>query len=138
MRTVAGDPVPFADFEGKTVFLTFWKPNCGTCLSELPYLQSLYEKIENDDIAFAMVAIDDSDDWLGFIAKHGLTFPIYVAKDYPDMYRTGTVPSTFILSPDGTVAARFRGVAKWDDDSSVNFLRGLTLSSPAEETLQEE
>ncbi len=134
MKTVAGDDVPFADFKGKVVFLTFFKPTCSSCKSELPHLQALYDEIENDDIEFALVSVDGQteEEWLTFMQEHDVSFPIYVAEEgRPAVFRTGTVPTTFILDTEGKIAARYQGAAAWNDESSVNYLRGLALSGAA-------
>lgn len=125
IQTLAGETHHFSEFKGTVIFLTFWRPGCPHCESELPFLQDLYDKIQDDDIAFVTVVVRNADGALDLIAELDLTFPIYTLEDdRPKMYKTG-VPSTFIISPDGRIAFRNRGAARWNDDTSIAFMRGL-------------
>lgn len=135
-QTLEGADFHFSALKGKAVFLTFWSPTCELCIAELPFIQSLYEETESDGIEIAMVSVQKSARIVELIDEYNLTFPIYVLEgERPEAYDTGTVPSTFILAPDGKIAYRKRGPARWDDESSLGFLRRLaaTPASPAGE-----
>lgn len=126
LETLAGEPFHFSTLKGKVVFLTVWRAGCEFCEAELPFLQNLYDQTREDGIAFITVALKRNDRILDLVAEHDLTFPIYIVKgDRPKMYKTGIIPSTFILSPEGKLAFRFRGPARWDDDTCAAFMRGL-------------
>lgn len=125
LETLAGDPFHFSELKGKVVFLTVWRAGCEFCEAELPFLQNLYDKTGEDGFAFVAVAEKD-DRIVDLVAEYDLTFPIYTYEgERPKVYTTGIVPSTFILSPEGKVAFRFRGASRWDDDTCVAFMREL-------------
>lgn len=128
----SGENVSLAGFRGKTIVLTVWNPTCGSCLAELPHLQSLYEKVADDkNIAFMAVAVDHAEKLPDIIQEHDLTFPIYTFEgDRPAEYDMGGVPSTFIIAPDGTFAVRYKGAARWDDETAVRYLKGLQAGAP--------
>ena len=66
------------------------------------------------------------DTLLDLVVEHDLTMPIYTYEgERPELYGINTVPFTFILAPDGTVAMRYKGAARWDDNATVEFMRGL-------------
>ena len=128
LQDLGGDDFDFATLRGKTVFLTVWKPSCPVCVAELPYLQLLYDKTRGDGIEFAIVATERSDKILDYVVEFDLTYPIYTyAGDRPAMYQTGKTPSTFVIASDGKLAFRWPGAARWDDESFINYLRGLSL-----------
>lgn len=126
LETLSGEPFHLSELKGKVAFLTLWRPGCAYCEAELPFLQDLYDKTRQDDIAFATVAVSNKEGVLDLIVEHDLTFPIYFFDgERPKVYKTGSVPATFILSPSGKIAFRYKGAAKWDDDSSIAFMRSL-------------
>jgi thiol-disulfide isomerase/thioredoxin len=128
LQDLGGDDFDFSTLKGKTVFLSVWSPDCPYCVAELPYLQSLYEKTRDDGIEFAVVSVKESDKVLDLMIEYNLTYPIYTYKeDRPELYQTGKTPSTFIIAPDGKLAFRWMGPARWDDDSFINYLRGLSI-----------
>jgi peroxiredoxin len=134
LKNLGGDEFDFSTLKGKTVFLTAWNPKCHNCIAELPYLQSLYERIQDDDIEFVTVTFKHSDETvdevLDLMAEYDLTFPIYmdeVEADRPLVYNPGQTPATFVISPDGKVAFRWMGPARWDDESFISYLRGLSI-----------
>lgn len=132
VETIEGEPVEFSEFRGKVTFLTFFKPSCVSCRSQYANIETLYGELKDEGVEFAMVSLDPHDDWAAYRKEHGISFPIYRAmEEYPEMYSTGTVPSTFILDRNGRVAARFKGAAAWDDASVEAFLLALTKSEPA-------
>ncbi len=125
LETLAGDPFHFSELRGKVVFLVVWRAGCEFCEAELPFLQNLYEKTGEEGLAFVTVAEKD-DRILDLVAEYDLTFPIYTYEgERPEVYQTGMVPSTFVLSPEGKLAFRWRGAARWDDDTCVAFMREL-------------
>jgi peroxiredoxin len=130
IETLAGEAVPFSEFRGRPVFLTIFRPSCHVCELELPHLQSLYEQTADLGVAHIAISIQQSDKILSLIADYGLTFPVYVTtSDRPDVFKTGTVPSTFIITPEGKIAFVYKGPAQWDDASVVSFLKELAKTN---------
>lgn len=127
-----GKEMSLSDFRGKTIVLTVWNPTCGSCKLELPHLQKLYEQVADDDnIAFMAVAIANEDKIPDLIQEYDLTMPLYTSQgDRPPEYSLGGVPSTFIIAPDGTFAVRYKGAARWDDETAVRYLKGLQAGTP--------
>ena len=127
-----GEPMSLSEFRGKTIVLTVWNPTCGSCKLELPHLQNLYERIADDkNVAFMAVAVSNEDKRPEIIQDYDLTMPIYTFEgDQPAEYSMGGVPSTFIIAPDGTFAVRYKGAARWDDETAVRYLKGLQAGTP--------
>ena len=127
-----GDEMSLAEFRGKTIVLTVWNPTCGSCKLELPHLQSLYDQIADDkNIAFMAVAVANEDKLPEIIQEYDLTMPLYTYEgDRPREYDLSGVPSTFIIAPDGTFAVRYKGAARWDDETAVRYLKGLQAGAP--------
>ncbi|MBI4559448.1 MAG: TlpA family protein disulfide reductase [Candidatus Hydrogenedentes bacterium] len=132
--TLDGQKLAMAETKGQTVFLSFWNPSCWACLAQMQSVQRLYEQVADAGIRFVCVAVEgEPEEILQEAEEQGLTFPVYRYTDpRPDAYVTNGVPSTFILTPDGHVAMRQVGGAKWDEPNVVSYLRGLAALSAAE------
>ncbi len=114
------------DAKGKVVFLNFWATWCVPCLAEMPSIQRLYEKTKDDGIIFLIVSQEDNATVSQYLSGKGYTFPVYTLQgEPPPNFKSDTIPATFILSPDGKVAFKHIGAAKWDDEKSIAFLRAL-------------
>ncbi|MDP7640412.1 MAG: TlpA disulfide reductase family protein [Candidatus Hydrogenedentes bacterium] len=128
LQDLGGDDFDLAALRGKTVFLTVWRSGCPICVAELSYLQSLYEKTREDAIEFVIVSTEQSERILDLVVEFDLTYPIYTYEgERPALYSTGKTPSTFVIAPDGKLAFRWVGAARWDDEAFINYLRGLSL-----------
>jgi thiol-disulfide isomerase/thioredoxin len=125
-----GKPANLLDFRGKVVFLNLWATWCPPCVAEMPGIQHLYEQIDTSKVAFVMLSLDEKiEKTRRFIKRKGYTFPVYqLTADVPDAYSTASIPTTFVIAPDGRIVVRKEGMAKYDDEKFVSFLR--TLSKP--------
>ena len=126
LKSLDGQDFNMTDAKGKVVFLNMWATWCAPCLAEMPSIQRLYEKAKDDGVVFIIASQEDKAAVSQFIKERGYTFPVYTLHgDPPAVFRAEILPTTFILSPDGKIAFKHVGFAKWDDESSVQFLRSL-------------
>ncbi|ARS34674.1 TlpA family protein disulfide reductase [Pontibacter actiniarum] len=128
MRTLDGSTVSFESLKGKVIFLNIWATWCPPCVAEMPNIQSLYEKVGSDKIAFVMLSVDEGgmEKVQKFIAKKGFTFPVYMpAGQLPQEFYSNAIPTTFIISPDGQVVARQEGMAEYDTKEVRDFLQSM-------------
>ncbi|AHM62367.1 alkyl hydroperoxide reductase [Flammeovirgaceae bacterium 311] len=128
MVDLEGNTVAFESLEGKVVFLNIWATWCPPCVAEMPNIQSLYEKVGSDKIAFVMLSVDEGG--MGkvkkFIARKGFTFPVYMpAGPLPQEFYSQAIPTTFILSPEGKIVARQEGMAEYDTREVRDFLQSM-------------
>jgi len=99
---------------GGPALLAFFKVSCPTCQLTFPFLERLAA-----GSAFQVIGIsqDDGGDTQGFMRRFGVTFPMLLDKSedgYPasNAYGITTVPSMFLIEPDGRIAAAFNGFSK--------------------------
>ena len=121
--------VHLSSFEGKTVFLNLWATWCAPCLAEMPYIQRLYEDMQ-DEVVFVTISTDDDPAVAQrFIEEKGYTFPVYrVAGPMPELYRSPTLPTTWVISPGGKLATVHAGMANYDTKGFRTFLRSLSTT----------
>ena len=127
LETLDGEPVHMESFRGRTIFLNLWATWCAPCLAEMPYIQGLYDEVGEEGIEFVAIATDDDPDIARrFIENKGYTFPTYrVVGVMPERYRSPTLPTTWVISPDGKVATVHAGMANYNTRGFRSFIRSL-------------
>ena len=125
--------------EKKAVLINFWYSTCGPCVNEFPYMQSAYEKYQ-DDIAIIALNNYPSDtlqDVKDFKESMGLTFD--VAKDFTTLgsaFNVSGYPTSIMVDRYGTICLIEVGgltsekpfVAVFDHFSAVNYKQQLLTS----------
>jgi len=133
IKDLNGTIVDFKTFKGKTIFLNMWATWCGPCRFEMPSIQKLYDQVDQDKIVFVMLSLDQDNSVekvVNFVKEKEYTFPVYLPKGYlPDQLQVRTIPTTFVISPEGKIAAQEIGAANYDTDEFKTFLEGLGVTN---------
>ncbi len=127
---VDGKPVEFAKFRGRPILLNLWATWCGPCLQEMPSIAALAEnpRLKAKGFAVVCVSVDESAATLRrFVEGKPWKMTILRATSLPPAFLTDGIPATFLIAPDGRVAAAQVGAARWDDPSVVDFLEKLAV-----------
>jgi thiol-disulfide isomerase/thioredoxin len=126
IKSLDGQDFKMGGLKGKVVFLNFWATWCPPCVAEMPSIQRLHDQLDKERVRFVCVSQEEARKVAEFVKEKGFTFPVYTMREEPPaVFRSRGIPVTFILSPDGKVAFKHVGGAKWDDKTSVDFIRGL-------------
>ncbi|MBB6610595.1 TlpA family protein disulfide reductase [Pontibacter sp. Tf4] len=128
MVDLEGNQVTFESLKGKVVFLNIWATWCPPCIAEMPNIQSLYDKVGSDKIAFVMLSVDEGgmEKVKKFIDKKKYTFPVYMpASNFPQEFYSNAIPTTFIISPEGKIIAKQEGMADYDTPEVAEFLKNM-------------
>lgn len=127
-----GKVVPFESLRGKVIFLNVWATWCPPCIAEMPGIQKLYNSVDTSKIAFVMLSVDEGgrEKVKKFIDRKGYTFPVYTPlSGIPAAFQSSAIPTTFILSPEGTLVARQEGMANYNTQKMREFLGSLMIKS---------
>ncbi|WP_028376762.1 TlpA family protein disulfide reductase [Leeuwenhoekiella sp. MAR_2009_132] len=118
--------VSLKSLSDKPIFLNFWATWCPPCIAEMPGISNLYQD-QKDEVNFVLVSFDtDFQKARDFKAKKGYTFPIYrIANDLPDMYNTGSLPTTICIDAQSNLALTHMGMADYDTQDFRNYLNSL-------------
>ena len=95
--------------------VAFFKISCPVCQFTFPFLERLYRRYGSGDVAFLGISQDNAADAKDFAREFGVTFPILVdEKGYPvsNGYGLSSVPTFFLIEPDGTVRVSCMGFGK--------------------------
>jgi peroxiredoxin len=127
---INGDNLNFDEQRGKVVFINFWATWCAPCIAEMPSIQSLYERFENDpDVVFVMISVDSKKAKAKkFIDKKEFTFPVYYpnASRIPNVYSSDVIPTTYVIDKEGYIVYKKNGMASYDSDKFIEFINNLT------------
>jgi thiol-disulfide isomerase/thioredoxin len=125
-----GHAVPFSTFRGKAVFLNFWATWCAPCIAEMPDIQQLYDQF-GDRVAFILISDESPERISSFMEGRGFDMPVYVRRGgAPDDFASRSIPTTFVISPQGQVVIRKTGVAKWNSNRMQQLMESL-IPEPA-------
>lgn len=126
-----GQKLQADELKSKVVFLNFWATWCAPCVAEMPGIHQLYQSVNPEEIAFVMVSVDENTEKLKrFIERKGYTFPVYLPEGpLPDVYQTRSIPTTFVISPQGKIVFEEEGMANYDTEDFKNFLAKYKINT---------
>jgi thiol-disulfide isomerase/thioredoxin len=130
VKDLDGKKVSMKELKGKVIFLNLWATWCGPCRVEMPSIQNLYNAVDKDRVVFVMLSLDQENQKHKieqFVNDKEFTFPVYQpASPLPQLLRVNTIPTTFIIGPDGKVASKKTGMANYDTKEMRVFLQELS------------
>jgi len=107
-----GEFASLADYRGQWVLANVWASWCNPCRDEAPALERFFRRHGGEN--FTVLGIDSrdaSDEALEFVEEFGLTYPSVRdgSGDYAEAFGATGVPESFLIDPDGKVAAVWAG-----------------------------
>jgi peroxiredoxin len=119
LPNVDGNLVHLGSFKGKVIFLNFWATWCPPCIQEMPWMESLYQRLKGREFEMVAVSIDEKGkETVGpFMEKYSLTLPVLLDRDkkISALYGITGVPETFIINKQGVVDLKIIGPQNWTD-----------------------
>lgn len=116
LESLSGEVKKLSDYRGKKVFLNFWASWCGPCKTEMPYMESYYEKYGSvDNIEIVAVNMTNSErnkeKIEDFVEENRLTFPVLLDTqgEVEKLYKVIGYPTTYLINEDGLIVDGFTG-----------------------------
>jgi cytochrome c biogenesis protein CcmG/thiol:disulfide interchange protein DsbE len=108
LHTFEGGQISFSELRGEVLVVNFWASWCKPCEQEAAELQQAHELYGGDGVVFLGVDyVDTETEAKAYLKKFGITYP-----NGPDLgtrisqaFRIRGVPETYIIGPDGKLAA---------------------------------
>lgn len=105
---VNGQLVSLSDFRGKTVYLSFWRTDCGLCMVEQPHAQELARKLQGHDVVLVNIGVDENEQtWRSVVQSRGLSgVQLYLQGQGHELarkYGLKDVPAYFLIDETGTI-----------------------------------
>ncbi|MGD2121775.1 MAG: redoxin family protein [Gemmatimonadota bacterium] len=120
LETLLGDSMASQSLDGKVTVINFWGTWCGPCVLEMPGIQELSEKYENDDrVVVLTLSNDENPDVIHrFMEKEEFNFPVLLDDGYVREVGVSAFPTTWFVGPDGRIHFKKRG---WSEDLVQEF-----------------
>jgi len=111
VQEIAGD---------KLTLLNFWATYCVPCRKEMPLLNALHEKYEDDNVQVVGIAIDDSrtvSRVKPLIKSLKLDYPVYLDTEQKlyKHFNTKAMPFSILVAPGGAVIWEHTGYVPGDE-----------------------
>jgi len=108
LTTFEGGQVSTADLKGQVIVVNFWASWCKPCEQEALELEQAYQTYKDQGVAFLGVDyVDIEREAVAYLERFGISYP-----NGPDLgtrisqaFRTQGVPETYVIRPDGRIAA---------------------------------
>ena len=122
-----GGKVQLSDYKGQVIFINFWASWCPPCLAEMPEIEKLYTELSGKGVVFFMVSLDkDPEKAKKLLAKKQYPFPAYqLAGSLPSSYPVPSIPTTYVISPEGKIAFSKHGLADYAAPEFIDFLSAM-------------
>jgi peroxiredoxin len=129
-----GETVTLAEALKKgPVVAAFFKVSCPTCQFTAPFLERLHQTYAGPKFTLWGISQDDARDTRDFFKEFDVEFPTLIdSTGYPvsNQYGITSVPSIFLISPDGKIQVTSEGFAKRDLEQIAAEVARATGATP--------
>lgn len=105
LEDLDGNQVALADQRGKVVLVDFWATWCGPCVQELPHIQEIHERYQEQGLVVLAISTDDGKAAVrSFIEEKGYTFPVLFGKaGVKADYAVQGIPVVYMIDRGGLI-----------------------------------
>jgi len=106
LRNLDGESISLSGFKGKPVLLNFWNTGCPPCRAEMPYLQQVYNEIQEDNLVMLTVNIGERSATVErFLQDNDLSLPVLLDTKgaVAQLYIKRGIPTTVLIDKDGII-----------------------------------
>ena len=112
LTDLTGKEQSLSQYRGKIVLLNFWATWCKPCTTEMPAMQTTYDKLR--DKGFVVLAVNELEDDAKVrehIKQHGHTFPVLMDRDNKVANQFGVfgLPVSVFIDQEGRVQEYIKG-----------------------------
>ncbi|MFD2230236.1 TlpA disulfide reductase family protein [Alkalimarinus sediminis] len=128
LTTLDQKAISLSDYKGKVVVLNFWATYCIPCRIEMPSLEKLSQKHQDNDVAVVAISLDEGKEKAiqSLVKKMDLTFPIAMkGQSAGDDYQVSVLPVTYIIGKQGELLARVVGDRDWASEEADQLVEAV-------------
>ena len=94
--------------KGKVVLVNFWATWCPPCRKEMPDLQALYERFNDQGFVILSISDEEIDKVQPFITERHITYPVMLdpGRKVNELFQVEGIPKSFIYDRDGKLVAQ--------------------------------
>jgi len=138
VQDLRNQPASIKPSPDKLLMINVWATWCGPCRHEMPSLQRLAQQLGEDRLELVGLSVDmDEHVVREYLIENKINFPSFLDRDLSEV--NGVLgmrmfPSTFFISPDGTLLKVIEGWRDWDAPELIESIGDLLppiASSPS-------
>ncbi|MEO0393045.1 MAG: TlpA disulfide reductase family protein [Pseudomonadota bacterium] len=122
----AGNPVDFADFEGRVVLLNIWATWCRPCIAEMPSLNALQARAAGSEFDVVPLSLDRGPVVVQQFYKDYNLKNLLIFMDEDDAavanLEVGGLPTSILVDHNGYEVGRLTGDADWNADEVIKLI----------------
>ncbi len=122
-----------SDQRGQVVLVNFWGSNCLPCRLEMPELEALWTRYQDQGLVILGISVDGNvQDARIFLDDVPVSFPVLWDEDgsVSDRYQVRAIPRTVLVDRRGRVRARFDGFDTSTLETISREIQGLLEEQP--------
>jgi len=112
-NVVNGATVNSADYNGKTLLITFFATWCPPCMQEVPALIELHQQFSKGAFSVVGLSVDQggADVVAKLVEKRSINYPVLMADETTARNFGGVVgiPTSFLVNKEGNVVKKYPG-----------------------------
>ncbi len=103
------------EWRGKILVINFWATWCPPCLQEIPEFIQLQQELENKNVRFIGIAVEDQASVVAFLQKRPVNYPMLIGGDAAISLSqqlgnlVNAIPFTLIIDARGMIVHRHPG-----------------------------
>lgn len=129
LMNMQGESVSLSQYRGKVVILNFWATWCPPCREEMPSMERLYQKYQEQGLVMLAVNVEENGKKAvsQFLQKTPYSFPILLDSEgvVQNGYGVFRFPESFIIDRNGVVVKKIVGGRDWMSDSTFKLIDSL-------------
>jgi peroxiredoxin len=108
LTELGGKSWTLKELRGRVVLVNFWATWCPPCRKEMPDLETLYKRFNDQGLVILAISDEDAAKVKPFIAKQKVTYPILLdpGRKVHELFEVVGIPKTFIYDRDGKLVAQ--------------------------------
>lgn len=117
-------PANLDAYKGKPMIVNLWATWCGPCVTEMPSLMKLSERLKDTNLVVVAISEDRGGKFVvePFLKEHNIAgLPIFLDKTMSTgkaLKDTSGLPITLLIDVDGNEIGRVKGDRDWDSPES--------------------
>jgi len=127
LTALDGEEVSLSDYDGKVIFLNFWRTDCAPCVREMPAMQEFVQNGDHNAVVLAVNQGEQADRITPFLDQIGvdaLTVLLDTDLEIEQNYPVRNLPTTYVIAEDGFVS--FVKIGELTVDEMYSYLDELS------------
>lgn len=132
LEDLDGEGFDLDEARGQWVFVHFWASWCGPCRREMPAVERMVGRIDQDDWEVVLINTAESEDTVWeFLSATAPGLESLLDRDglATEDWEPRGLPATYLVDPQGRVRYQALGGREWDQPAYLGFLERLASES---------